>query len=395
LNILVFSFYFSPDLCAGAFRAEALVRALSDRFPSAKITILTTKPNRYQSFILEALEEESDGNKRIIRFPLPAHKSGMLDQSKAFISYYLACIRATKAKKYDLVIGTSSRLMTAVLAAKVAISMRACLYLDIRDLFVDTIGDVLPKYFANLAKPFFSMMESYAFNAANHINLVSRGFEAYIKQRYPKQKLSFFTNGIDSDFRMPMVGKESGLSVKKSDFITVLYAGNVGDGQGLHLIVPLLARELEDKVRFRIIGDGGRLIELKAALDSFGVKNVQLVSPMPRYELLREYAEADVLFLHLNDYDAFRKVLPSKIFEYGASGKPIWAGVSGYASDFICREIDNSAVFTPCDWVGGLAAFQKLTLATIARPDFVSKFDRIDVMSQMAGDIQDVYLRRK
>ena len=46
----------------------------------------------------------------------------------------------------------------------------------------------------------------------------------------------------------------------------------------------------------------------------------------------------DVLFLHLNDYSAFRKVIPSKIFEYAATGKPIVAGVSGYAAEFLRHE---------------------------------------------------------
>jgi len=32
--------------------------------------------------------------------------------------------------------------------------------------------------------------------------------------------------------------------------------------------------------------------------------------------------DADVLFLHLNAYKAFEKVLPSKIFEYAATGRP-------------------------------------------------------------------------
>ena len=72
-----------------------------------------------------------------------------------------------------------------------------------------------------------------------------------------------------------------------------------------------------------------------------------LLQPVKRDELIEIYQSADVLFLHLNDFDAFKKVLPSKIFEYAATGKPIWAGVAGYAAEFITSKIENSAVFFP------------------------------------------------
>ena len=40
-----------------------------------------------------------------------------------------------------------------------------------------------------------------------------------------------------------------------------------------------------------------------------------LINPVSRDELRIFYDQSDFLFLHLNDYQAFRKVLPSKIFE--------------------------------------------------------------------------------
>ena len=48
-----------------------------------------------------------------------------------------------------------------------------------------------------------------------------------------------------------------------------------------------------------------------------------------------------ILFIHLNAYPAFEKVLPSKIFEYAATGKPILAGVSGYSADFIRNNLKD------------------------------------------------------
>ena len=71
------------------------------------------------------------------------------------------------------------------------------------------------------------------------------------------------------------------------------------------------------------------------------------------------------MFLHLNDFNAFEKVLPSKIFEYGATEKPILAGVSGYAKKFIDSEIINCATFNPCDSVQAFNALSSLKLEIV------------------------------
>lgn len=391
LKILILSFYFTPDLCAGAFRAEALVQALVQRFPRAQLDVITTLPNRYQSFSAEAPETEHRPGLRITRIALPLHRSGMRDQSLAFLRFYRETMRITRSETYDLVIGTSSRLMTAVLAAKVARQNGALLYLDIRDIFVDTIGDVLQPALAAVSKPLFSILERWAFSAADKINLVSRGFESYFRARYPSKKLSFFSNGIDAEFMVPTVSRKSQFCSRE---ITILYAGNIGEGQGLHHILPELALRLQGRARFRVIGDGGRIGALRQALAARQIGNLELLAPLRRDALIQEYLAADVLFLHLNDYDAFRKVLPSKIFEYAALGKPVWAGVAGYAAEFVVQEIDNSAVFPPCDAEVAMQVFEQLTLGTVSRPAFLQKFSRDNIMRHMAADIDQLLQER-
>ncbi len=201
MKILVLSFYFRPDLSAGSFRTTAFVDALKQQMlVDGQIDVLTTLPNRYNSFSVEAPAEESLPGVSIFRIALPRHQSGMFDQAKAFISFARAVLRKTRGQEYDLVFTTSSRLMTAVLGAWVAKKNRKPLYLDIRDIFVDTIKDVLPRHLAILTMPIFSLLERWAINSASKVNLVSKGFSGYFSTRYPKQRFSYFTNGIDDEF---------------------------------------------------------------------------------------------------------------------------------------------------------------------------------------------------
>jgi glycosyltransferase involved in cell wall biosynthesis len=387
MKLLVLTFYYSPDLSAGSFRMTALVQSLVQASPpGTTIDVVTTLPNRYSSFTADAPERECVGPVTIRRVALPAHRSGMVDQSSAYLTYARAVLAMTSARRYDLVVATSSRLMTAALGAWIAQRTSARLYLDIRDIFVDTIKDVLPRAAAIMAKPVFSLVERWAIRRADSVNLVSRGFAAYFAERYPRQRFTYFTNGVDDEFLVRTPDTAAGRA-PDSTRVTVLYAGNLGEGQGLHAILPALARRLGDRVQFRVIGDGGRRVALAAGLESAGVDNVVLEAPVPRASLIAAYRSADVLFLHLHDHDAFRKVLPSKLFEYAAMGKPIWAGVAGYAAEFIAAEVSNAAVFAPCDVEGAVTAFELLRLGDAPRVEFLSRHARRRISGEMAADI--------
>ena len=393
VKILVLSFYFRPDLCAGSFRATPLVDALRRAVPpGSQIDVITTLPNRYQSFSAQAPQFEEGPGLSIFRVALPAHKSGMIDQSRAFVAFSRETMRRVSGRDYDLVFATSSRLMTAVLGAWVARRKRARLYLDIRDIFVDTIKDVLPRRMSWFFRRVFSVLEKQAVRQADKVNLVSSGFAEYFSSRYSAQHFSYFTNGVDDDFCAPApVAPPVHASVGPVSVggrpLTVLYAGNLGEGQGLHTILPQLAKSLGARVRFRIIGDGGRKNALREALTALHVTNVELIPPMSRSDLIAEYRIADVLFLHLNNHEAFKKVLPSKLFEYAALGKPVWAGASGYAAQFITSEISNAAVFEPCDVSSAVRALDALIIHDTPRSAFIAKYARANISRQLAEDI--------
>lgn len=381
LKVLIISFYYAPDLSAGSFRASSLVEAFL-RSSNFEIDVVTTSPNRYKSFLQPAAAEEQDASLKITRIGLPAHRSGMIDQSKAFLAFARGVMGILKYGHYDIVVGTSSRLMTAALAAYVAKKLCVPLYLDIRDIFADSVRDLVPRA-SFVLRPAFSAIERWTINRAVRVNLVSEGFRDYFFSRYPRTIFSFFSNGIDRNFANYHWGR-SQPPVKSAKRLTILYAGNVGQGQGLHKILPELARRLHN-CEFKVIGDGGSLDALFESC--VGLHNVELISPMMRDELMLQYDKADVLFLHLNDFDAFRKVLPSKVFEYGATGKPILAGVAGYAADFVGRELSNAAVFPPCDADAAIRSLNSLSLNFEPRPGFVSKYLRTSIMDDMVNDI--------
>lgn len=389
MKLLILSSYFTPDLSAGSFRMQALIEALEPH--SAKgleVDLITTLPNRYASIKTDALSLEDRGWLRIHRIALPTHRGGMADQARAYLTYARAVHRMTRGQHWDLVFATSGRLMTAGLGANVAHRVGAPLYLDIRDLFTLNMRELLARSPARVLLPLFRLIEKLAFRRAARVNVVCKGFVDHIRLVAPEADLRCFTNGIDDIFLsrdFATVGPRVALPL-------ILYAGNMGDGQGLHRIVPEVAKALEGKARLRLIGDGGRRHALEDAIAAAGTSNVELLPPVARDQLLGHYHEADILFLHLNDLEAFHKVLPSKIFEYTATGRPILAGVSGYAAEFLCQHLPDVEVFRPLDAAAMVAAANRLIAGERCqdRTKFCEIFARRNIMQQMATDVMEL-----
>lgn len=389
MRVLVLSYWYEPDLSAGSFRVTALVKQLRAQLPAdAVIDVVTTMPNRYHTYKQSAASEECLGNVNIWRITLPSHKNGMVDQSRAFVRFSGQAQRIVKHREYDVIYATTSKLFTGVLGARIANKKRVPLYLDIRDIFIDTLSGVFSKKVNLLAAPALKVLERYAVRSASTINLVSDGFVPYFEERYEELTLDHFVNGVDEEFMglkdLSKVRQKLRVDTERK---VILYAGNIGEGQGLERIIPEMAKQLSDDYEFIVIGDGGRRTALERRLEETGATNVQLLPPVHRAELIDFYMESDVLLVHLNSYEAFKKVLPSKIFEYGATGKPMLAGVDGFAASFVREHVSNAAVFTPCDVEGALASLALLNLETTHRGEFQQKFRRTTIMGEMAASI--------
>lgn len=382
-NILYLSFYFEPDLCAGSFRNSPLAKELAAQLKGkANVELITTLPNRYSTFQAEAPAFEEQGNLKIHRVQIPVHKSGFLDQINSFKTYFSRAGKLVKGRKFDLVFASSSRLFTAYLGYSIAKEQNIPLYLDIRDIFTDTLEDVLKnKMVRTMALPVLRAIEKQVFSNATHINLISGGFKTYF-EKYPKPQFSYYPNGIDDEFlHLP-----ASTDYKEGER-TIIYAGNIGEGQGLHKIIPQAAAKLGNAYKFVIVGDGGAKQKLADEIISHKAENVELRQPMSRAELLKLYSAADFLFLHLNDYRAFEKVLPSKIFELAAYDKPVIAGVAGYAHQFIDQNVPNRILFKPCEVDSFVDHLQNYEYRTEKRTKFLNNFKREAINRQLSESI--------
>lgn len=385
MKVLYLTYYFRPDLCAGSFRNSSLFEAVLEQMGENDfVHVITTIPNRYGSYSVEGLKEETGKNYRIDRLTVPMHASGMAEQAKAFIVYYKGAMNLIEGEHYDMVFASSSRLFTAFLGKRCAVKNHCPLYLDIRDIFVDTMKDIFKdkKVIRITAGWVLGLIEKYTFKNANHINLISSGFKPYFA-KYKKPSYTEYSNGIDDVFIE--AGKEA--SVDKGKPYIITYAGNMGSGQGLEKIIPEAAKKLGLDYKFRLIGDGGTRRKLEEKLKELNVQNVELMNPVARKELIEYYKESSFLFFHLNDLEAFKKVMPSKMFEYGAFDKPIIAGVGGYAAQFVEKNIPNHILFKPTDVEDFVNQMNNYQLKFKRRDEFIQNFSRKTIDKKLAESI--------
>lgn len=392
MRILYLSYFFEPDLSAGSFRNTSLVKELARQVGDGDIIdLVTTLPNRYSTYKIEAPLFEERENINIYRIEIPSHQNGFTDQINCFRTYFREVKKIAKKQKYDLIFASSSKMFTAYLGYIIAKKQKCALYLDIRDIFVESLENALDNSFIRkIITPLLLIVEKRTFDNASHINLISEGFSSYF-QKFKCKSYSTYTNGIDDVFLKELKTDPT----KKTDTKTILYAGNIGKCQALHKVIPQAAKKLGNQYKFLIVGDGGIKKLLLEEIEKENLSNVEIRLPVKRDELIRLYNESDYLFIHLEKHPAFEKVIPSKVFELGATNKPIIAGVAGYPKDFIFKYLTNTIMFDPCDYESFVQKLRNYTYKNEYREKFIANFTRDNINKKMARSIIETAKSKK
>ena len=131
----------------------------------------------------------------------------------------------------------------------------------------------------------------------------------------------------------------------------ILFAGNVGQAQGLDVVLDaaLLLKDDVPKLQFFVLGRGVQIDNLKRRAIDLNLDNVHFLAAVGMEKVGGFLSSADALLIHLNADPLFKITIPGKTQAYMAVGKPIIMGVSGDASNLVlgadcgvCFEPENS-----------------------------------------------------
>jgi len=354
VKILILTQHYPPDIGAASFRMESLAMTLLER--GHKVTVLTAYPNRYKDLKHDNGVDERPGLK-IYRIKLPKQTSNFLNRSIIYLQYFLkSFLRGLReTQKSDVILATSPQLLVGYLGSLLSRIRKKPFILDIRDLWPDAMLDLQVTSEKSFLFKILKRIEKKMVARAGRVVINSPAFEGHIK-RIANVPISIITNGLDDSILEYFERNKVERKHKKP--YKVLYTGNLGIAQDLDILTQV-AKRFVGILEFELLGSGSQKELIANHIREREINNILISQPMPRQEVLKKYLTADILFVHLKDIPMFKKTIPSKIFEYAASGKPVVYGLNGVAKS-IMDELQGVYSFSSGDPEGLYGVLEKV-----------------------------------
>jgi glycosyltransferase involved in cell wall biosynthesis len=354
MKILFLADNFPPETNAAATRVYE--RAVHWVAWGHEVTVVTSFPNFPQGKLhagyrnLWRRAETIDGIRvvRVKTFIAP-NKGGALRRALDFLSFMVTgTVAALAERRPDVVVATSPQFFAAVAGWLVGALKRLP--------FVFELGDIWPASIVGVGamrrNPLLALMEKielFLYRRAARVVALTRAFKENLTGRgIDPGKIAVVRNGVDLGRYAPRP-RDAGLAAEwgLADKFVIGYVGTHGMAHGLGNVLDAAerARARED-ICFLLVGDGAERETLVADAARRKLANVRLIGPQPKEAMPRVWSLVDAALVHLRDSPVFAEVIPSKIFEAMAMGKPILlAAPKGEAKEIV--EGDRAGLWIP------------------------------------------------
>lgn len=218
--------------------------------------------------------------------------------------------------------------------------------LDVRDLTWEYLSD--EKALTWFSKRVFRLTFKHSLNFFRLVAVTNSTELDYVRNMWRGSTAPVLvSNGITRQ----QFDNLADLNALESDVVSVAYIGNIGLAQRLDTLVEA-AKQLPD-VNFTIIGAGTDYERISTLVAEKKLKNILLTGRVS-WEAVREhYDRIDILYAQLAP--EYSGAMPSKLYEYLATGKYIIYGGQGQAAE-ILEGFDHYQLIIPCDVLGLVAA---------------------------------------
>ena len=171
------------------------------------------------------------------------------------------------------------------------------------------------------------------YNASDKILCSSKGFvQNLIARGVPEEKLIFWPQFCTR----PEVENMLKPDVYKDEYFNIVFAGNIGDAQGLDLLVDTAIRLKDTKVRWFLVGDGRSRESLQKRVHKEKLDDiVTFIGKVAEEEANRYIHYADCAYLSFKNNKLFDLTIPAKLQSYLACGTPILAAAGGESARII------------------------------------------------------------
>lgn len=335
MRVLLVSQHFWPE----EFYINAVVTGLVRK--GVEVDVLTGKPNYPEGFLyagydpIELSEEEWSGA-HIFRVPI--FLRGQKKANKLVLNYLSYIFSASilgawllRKRKYDLIFvyGTSP-ILQAIPGIFLSWRKKCKIIVWVQDLWPDSLkatGYIRNEHLLRCVKT----VVGWIYRQSDLILVQSRAFVTRVKDLAPDVVVKYQPNSVNAVFSESKVDGASELNTQElDDSFTVVFAGNVGLGQSVDVIVEAATKLLSyPQIRFVVIGHGSRWEWMNEEVKSRQLSNFHMPGRFP-IEVMPDFLnKASALLVTLGDEPILSLTIPNKIQAYMAIGRPIIACLNG------------------------------------------------------------------
>ena len=356
MHILFLTDNFIPEVNAPAIRTYEHAKVWIEQ--GYKVTVITCFPNYPEGKIYDGYKnklykyENYEGIKVLRVWTYMSRNSGIflrsLDQLSFMISSFIASFFI---KSFDIIISTSPQFFTTISGYFVGLIRRKPWVFELRDIWSDSLSAVGYKYNTLIRSVRF--LERFFYKRARLIVPVTNNFKKIlINLGINKEKIKVITNGINLSKFSPTPKSRDLISKYNLENKFVLgYIGTLGMAHSIETLLDALKdldKDYEDKISMIIVGEGANKEFLLNYLERLKIKNVHFINRVSHEEIINYWSVIDTSIIHLKNVEEFHSVIPSKLFESVAMGKPVLLGLKGETAEIVTSN-NVGALFEPED----------------------------------------------
>ena len=341
-KILVYTNHYFPE----NFKINDIVSHFNEQEYSVKV--ITGVPNYpsgkiFKNYGYFKKTNEIIDNVKVRRLPLVTRGRGSSFRLVLnYLSYFFSVLIYTfylilSNKKYDIIFVHHT--------SPIFITISPCLYktfnkqtkmilwdLDIWPETLEATEVIKNKKVLNSIKRLVETL----YNKFDLILVGSDSFVQIVKKRVKNIPVVYFPNWAEDIFELALINKSPLKTVKQTNNLKIMFAGNIGEAQDVYSILKLIYKCKDKNIDWVFVGDGRmknwfeRELNLIPISGTINFSGSHPIEKMPFF-----FKQADIMLLTLKNEDIFSKTVPAKLQAYLASAKPIFGMISGESKRII------------------------------------------------------------
>ena len=334
MKILIITQYFYPE----TFRVNTLCTELVKR--GHEVTVLTGYPQYPQGKIYDGYgfnkpyETEWHGAKieRIKMRPRGKTPIGLLMNCYTFVHEGNKWVKRCKEKYDAIYVFEVSPVTVGLPAVEYKKKFGTPIYFNVQDLWPENVEIVLGIH-NRLVIGTINKIVDKIYSASDKILCSSQSFvENIAKKGVEREKLVFWPQFCTE----PDLANVTKPECYKEGCFNIVFTGNIGEAQGLDLLVDAAQKLRDTNVRWFLLGDGRARERITQKVTENQLDDIiTFVGKVSEAEANRYTYFADCAYLSFQKNELFDMTLPAKLQSYMACGTPILAAAGGESARVI------------------------------------------------------------